>query len=79
MQGENRPGIVQSKSEINAVFGPERLQLRLPFDGIGPHAEARLKQIQGVLVGGTALGGGVARLLAHRIPQFQWGLSVLDL
>ena len=53
------------KLEVNALLSPEALQLRFALHCIGAHAEAGLQQVERVLVGGTSLGGGVARLLAH--------------
>ena len=65
VQREDRPWVVEAQFQVDASLGPERLQLWFPLHRIGAHAEARLQQVERVLVGGTSFGVGVARLLAH--------------
>ena len=79
VKGERGPVVLEPQLSIDAVVAPEGLQFRFALHRIGAHAETGLQQVERVLVGGTSLSGGVARLLAHWVPGLAWGLSVFTL
>jgi len=50
VEREGLAGVVLAEALVDPSLGPERLDLRLPRLGVGPHAEVGLQQVERVLV-----------------------------